>query len=601
MSSFEIVPYAAVFLLVCAWTYRFLFNHEIIRNYTNKLQTSKAQINSKIQDANAKYACHLLHVNVEDELETLPVLTPARKSYSELHQKHIHRVVGALFSVVIALSVELVILLMVQMTGGLGLDLRLFKLSIRVLVVLVTMVQPLLIVSLYVNQDLLPTFNSRSPGSLARTTVTAALCVGWFFVLNRFGSLASDLADNVDKSYLERKTNEIVITGISITAILSGMGCTLTPFRQFWGGGYIRKSTNGMRDSQINDLIQSYNNTKMLLQKRDRELTSNQAYGGGTVYNQPPQDTVRLLRGSSKQLLHKVQSFASLSNFNPQNAEEEELKREVESLRLLKELIYSDLTKGLDKFLTEKQSAPGSSMSFERLLHIFNLVFSIYCIYRIVNVLLIRLPYHYFWSTEELHDATKDIIDTKEVSTEALNKNTKDALAITIAKLIQSVFGYEAMSETQLINQVSFIISGSLFVCSFQNVLVTFKSFGRILPGNTTSVSLSVKSWLKNLVISEFFAIYVIATALLIRSNLPPEIANLMLKIVSLTGSSSTVTSAVTEMNFIDALFDKVFGLTCVVTFLVISLKSFIESDNVYDDDYDEESMIEAGPMFKLS
>lgn len=603
-ATFEAVPYGIVLLLLCAWTYRFLFNHEIIRNYANRLHTSKAQINIIIdKDANAKFGCNLLHVNVEDELEDRkePAVSMS-KSYSEIHQKHIHRVVGGLFSAVIALSVQLIILLMIQLTGSFDLDLSLFKFSIRTLVVLVTMIQPLLIVSLYVNQDLLPAFASRSPGSLLRTFATVALCVGWYVLLNRFGLLAKSLSEDGQKSFLERKTNEIALTGITITAILSGVGCTLTPFRQFWTEGYKKGSNLGkISETQMNDLIQSYNNTKMLLFKRQRELNSLLVSNGGTVYNQPKSESVRLLRGSGKHLLNKVQSFANLSAFNSPDVEEEELKREIDSLKLLKELIYGDLTKALDRFLREKLRAP-SNGHLDRVLHVFNVAFSVYCLYRIVNVVLIRLPYHFFWSQKDFQDAAMNITDDREKSSETLNKNTKDALAITIAKLIQSVSGYLPMSETQLINQVSFILSGSLFVCSFQNVLVTFKSLGRILPGNTTSVSLSVKSWLKNLVVSELLAIYVIATALLIRSNLPPEISNLMLKILSLRGTNSATASATdTEMEFIDELFDKVFGVTCVITLLVVALKVFIESDNVHDDGYDEENMIENGSMFKMS
>lgn len=231
---------------------------------------------------------------------------------------------------------------------------------------------------------------------------------------------------------------------------------------------------------------------------------------------------------------------------------------------------------------------------------VFNIAFSFYCVYRVLNVLLVRLPYHYFWNSENIHDSMRNVIDDKD-SSELLNKNTKDALAITVAKILQSV-GYLPMSETQLINQVSFILSGSLFVCSLQNVLVTFKSVVGLLPAPTTSVSSSVKMWLKNLLVSELLAIYVIATALLIRSNLPAETANLLLRILSLsTATSASTTGMQREVEFIDTWFDKVFGFTCIGTAIVVALKLFIESGNVYDDGYDEEMFIEDGAMFKTS
>lgn len=604
-TTFKLVPLAAIFVLLCAWSYKFLFNHEIIRNYTNRRHVPKAEINQLIgNEANKRYGCTLLHLNVDDELdeEKLVLSTPARKSYAETHQKNIHRVVGAIFSVVSALSIELVGVFMVQLAGVFDIDIPFFQVGIRTLVVLVTMVQPVLVVSLYVNQDLLPSFTSKLPTTVLRAIVTVVLCLLWYYFLHRIGELANELGDILEKSFLERKTNEVVLTGITITAILSGVGCALTPLRQFWTERPQKNApaSNLAKETQLNDLIQSYNTTKMLMEKRQRELDALLVANGGTVYNSPEPEKVRLLKGSGKQFLHKVQSFASMSSFGG-NAEEEEIKREIVSLKLLKELIYSDLTRDLQKFLRNKQAGPVANAGVEKLVRMFNVAFSLYCIYRFLNVLFLRLPYQYFWSEEDLHNAATNVIDEKTTSDAALNKNTKDALAITIAKIIQSVFGYLPMSEMQLINQVSFILSGSLFVCSFQNVLTTFKSLGRFLPTTTTNVSSSVKSWLKNLVVSEFLAIYVIATALLIRTNLPEETAKLMLRILSLSTSlSSSVNGMQSEVEFIDRWFDKVFALTCVITIIVVLLKFFIESDNIYDDGYDEEMLIEDSANLKM-
>lgn len=593
---FELISLGSILLLLCGWSYRFFFNHEIIRNYTNRRYVPKSQINDLIgKEANEKYGCTLLHVNVDDESdeEKLPTLT--MKLYAELHRKHINWVVGAIFSVATALSIELVGVFMAQLVGLFEPDIQFLRVGICTLVVLVSMVQPLLVVSLYVNQDLLPTISDRSPTSLIRTISTIVLCGSWFYFLHKIGELANSLGAISEKSFIERKTNEVVLTGITITAILSGVGCALTPVRRFWTerGSQQRKAAANTKakETQLNDLIQSYNTTKMLIVKRQSELDALLLASGGTVYNDPGPDSVRLLKGSGKQLLNKVQSFAALSSFGG-DPEEEELKREIESLKELKSLIYSDLTRELQRFLYSKRATPMSNKALEKLLTAFQVVFALYCIYRIFNVIFLRLPYQYFWSSENTDNANS--IGDTDASNEALNKNTKDALAITIAKIIQSVFGYLPMSEVQLINQVSFILSGSLFVCSFQNVLITFKSLGRFLPTTTTTVSSSVKGWIKNLVVSEFLAIYIIATALLIRTNLPEETAKLMLRILSLSTSlSSSVNGMQIEVEFIDRWFDKVFGLTCVVTIIVTLLKSFIESDNVYDDGYDEEMFIE--------
>lgn len=592
----ELIPLLLVFVLLCGWAYRFVFNHEIIRNYNSRGQIPKSQINTLIgKEANERFGCTLLHLDVEDEVEEDRGAEQYRnrKSYAEVHQKHIHRVVGVLFSVVTALSIELIGVFMAQLAEVFDINLQFFHFGLETLVVLVSMVQPVFVVSLYVNQDLLPTLTPKSPGNILRSVSTVVLCVFWYYFLHRIGELANAVGDISEKLFIERKTNEVVLTGITITAILSGVGCALTPVREFWTERLKGRPNTKAKETQLNDLIQSYNTTKMLIGKRQNELDALLVASGGTVYNSEP-EKVRLLRGSGKNLLHKVQSFASLSSFG--NAEEEELKKELNSLRLLKDSIYADLTRDLLKFLHSKKLAP-SNLKFDGVSKVIRVAFSLYCIYRIVNVLLLRLPYQILWSSEDLHNEKTNIIDDKEISGETINKHTKDALAITVAKILQSV-GYFPYSEIQLINQVSFILSGLLFLCSFQNVLVTFKSVGRFLPTTTTAVSNNVKSWLKNLVVSEFLAIYVIATALLIRTNLPEETAKLVLEILSLSTSlSSSVDGMQNEVEFIDKWFDKVFGLTCIVTFIVIALKYFIESDNVYEEGYDEEMFIEGSNL----
>ncbi|GEQ69645.1 hypothetical protein JCM33374_g3318 [Metschnikowia sp. JCM 33374] len=640
---FEAVSLVAFFGAFSSWSFRYVFNHEIIRNYSHRTHYAKAQINTILEhDLNAKYGCRFLRLEIDDDeseedekshfsaqnpqgLSTFGAPSPSQhlphrgvyegvahdhinaSDLARADKTHLHYVVGVLFSIVVTLSCELVLILMIQLFASVDLNLAVFRLVISALVVLVTLVQPPLIILLYVNQGVSPSFNLKSPKSVFKLAVTGFFCAGWFLVLSKFGTIAHGLAPaDSHKSFLEEKTNEIILAGITITALLSGVGCTSTPIRSFWVDGIssfkpAAKSTNRMEEVHLNELIQSYNSTKMLCKKRRTELNSLLVATGGKIYNAPENDTLRSIKGSGRHLLNRVQSFTSLSNLTGSPTEEDELRREISSLNELSDSIYSDLSKKLDQFLCTKKESPKSSVRFARLVTICQLLFSLYCIYRIFNVLFLRLPYHFFWSSTDLHRES-NIIDDKD-SSETLNKNTKDALAITIAKVIQGVFGYLPISETQLINQVSFILSGSLFACSFQNVLVTFKSLGRFLPANRATVNVNVKSWVKHLIVSEFMAIYVIATALLIRSNLPPDTAASMSRILSLSTTSGPTSTAQihTEVEFIDTWFDKVFAASCVVTFVVIFIKLFIEHDSIYDGGYDEEMIIEDNSGLKLS
>ncbi|OBA24025.1 hypothetical protein METBIDRAFT_65558 [Metschnikowia bicuspidata var. bicuspidata NRRL YB-4993] len=598
---FEALSLVVVFAVFSLWSFKYVFNHDIIRNYAPRTHHAKAQINDMLQHAaGAKYGHRLLRLDVDDELED-----EALRPFSA-HGRHdtVHYVVGVLFSGVVTLSCELVLLLMIELFGAVALNLAVLRYVIAALVVLVTMVQPPLVILLYVNQRLTPQISLRSPSAILKMVATAALCGVWFAVLSRFGSIAQALGPAAERSFLEEKTNEVVLAGISITALLSGVGCMLTPIRSFWVDGVVLPKialNTGASETQLNELIQSYNSTQMLKKKRQAELDALLASAAGTDYSMPVNDSLRLLKGSGRRLLSRVQSFTSLSSLTGTATEEEELAREIESLQSLQDLVYADICKKVDAVLRDRGSSVKAGVRLNRLVALGNAMFSVYCVYRIVNVLFLRLPYHYFWSLADLHRET-NIIDDGDLS-ETLNKNTKDALAITIAKLIQRLFSYLPLSETQLVNQVSFILSGSLFVCSFQNVVITFRSLGRFLPTNTTTVDVHVKTLVKHLIVSEFLAIYVIATALLIRSNLPPETATLMLKILSLSPTSGPTSPAqmLREVEFIDMWFDKVFGVSCLGTLFFLAMKLFIESDSIYEAGYDEEMMIEENSALKIS
>lgn len=589
-----LLPLLAAFIAIYVWAYKFVFNHEIIRNYSHSKMLSALEINNLITECNRKHGLYLVGVDHEASDEKSLFEESFNTTQNSVLTTATDRAVGIVFASGIALSIELILFMLAQLTGTLAVNMSLVPLIIKVLVVVVALVQPFLVISLYVNQALLPKPLFAAPLSIARTTATIVLWLLWFVVLDRFGLIAAPLGESRDKSFLEEKTNDIVLAGITITALLSGIGCALTPLHSFWLS-HAKTDKNGSEKGDfrsLNELIQSYNATQMLEGKRQRELDALRKQSLASVHNAPQRSGLQLVRQSSAQLFHKVQSFTSLSNFGMLESEEDELEREVASLINLKRQVYSELSQKLQTISKVRSVQNGTRVSYRKLLRAFDYVFSVYCIYRMVNVLLFRMAYL------SLVGVDRSAIRTTGNDAE----HTLDALAITIAKLIQSVFGYFPLSEAQLVNQISFLLSGSLFACSFQNVMITFKTLGRFLPSNTTLTNENIRGWLKNLIVSQLLAIYVVATALLIRSNLPLEAAQQMLKVLSLSSSRSSTTKEgmLAEVYFVDAWFDKVFGFTSVATLVVIVLKQYIERDGGFGDDFDEEMMIEEQSRAKV-
>lgn len=598
------IPFIILLVFLTIWIYAFVYNHNIIQT-SGRLHILPSQINEYIQaHLIHKYNLRIIDVKVsEDDFDGGKV-----KHNSISHEtSRKNDIIGIIFSITIALGTLLIVLMMCELADFYNVKVRivLFKFVIDTLVFILTLFQPCMIISLCICQDLVPYRNQQ----YTRLVISLALLVGWLYLLHKAGEISpnfsvSETSGQSSKSLIEKKINEVAIGGITALAVLSGIGSASTPYKLFFQGkANILKldtfnnfhASKEISEAEINDLIQSFNNTCLLLLKRKNELSKIHLSTGGTIYNQPNHSTDNvLLHGGLKKnkfggIMHKVQSFASLSNLSlsTENLEEHEVSMEIDGLLSLKSRIYDDIVNMISDYLLQQQQSVSRQERFHKLMKYANYAFAMYCIYRIVNVLFVRMPYLVFYAANDVSDQHTNVIVVSDDPQDIQTSNTKDALAITLAKLILSLTSLP-IAETQLVNQISFILSGSLFICSFSNVLITFKSFSKLMP--TTSGF--VKNSLKHLVISEALGVYIIATALLIRTNLPTTLSHQISKILSLSGSGSTnPTISIKEVEFIDAWFDKVFAISCLATIVLLIAKRYFDSDE--PSDYDEELILE--------
>ncbi|KAG7664428.1 uncharacterized protein J8A68_002031 [[Candida] subhashii] len=618
MSVFSILSYLTTISSVFIWTYTFVYNKNIIPKYSNSLHVPKARINEYLENSiRKKYGLNLMQVNVEENSEyDYNSDKPSNGNSSRTRLDIVkHSFVGILFSLTISLSIGLITLMMCELADyfDVGARLMMFKFTIDSLMFLLVFLLPIGIINLFVSQDIFP----RSLKS-KRMVLVGLIFVGWLYILHKSGDLTQTFTPRTSQStniktrnMIERKINEVSIVGITVLAILSGIGCTSTPYRVFSLSNYMgrlilgkskelfneSKQKKEIGEGDINSAIQYFNNTSSLLTKRKLELNRLLTEKSGSIYNLSNGNSSRDNILSPKKnkhlgsLFHKVQSFANLSMLNG-NSEEDELKKEIDSFIALRNSLYDDLIRIIARYRKQQASKTEGTTLIVKTLYWGNILFGIYCIYRIINVFAIKLPWMYLYG----NDLPENIADDSETPT------SKDALAITLAKVILSIFSNLPVSKAQLVNQLSFVLSGSLFICSFSNVLFTFKSFSRLIP--TSHASEAIKSWLKHVVIAELVGIYVISTALLIRTNLPANLSNQISKILSLSGSAiSNPNVSIREVMFIDNWFDKIFALSCVVTLIVIVIKRVVDEDEINpysQDEYDEESFIE-GTEYKLA
>lgn len=640
MSFVSIVIYNCFLGGTSAWIYHLVYNKDLIQKYSQHGSNIPQNSINEYLDRNLRHIYHLniLDVNtIEDDMELEELKHGQQRApnhqllngfYTKAaikpdtplneNQRLRQMITGILFSFTIALSLGLVFVLMCELGDFLSVESRLslFKLTIDTLMLLLVCVLPLACINLVISKDLVLK-------DLKFTTVAVSICsyAVWFVILHKCGDLTQDFnpkkfsqEEQYTRNLMERKINEVSIVGITILAILSGAGSASTPYRVI-SMDSLKKLTNykGANSStlqtssnssegierDINLAIRNYNNTTLLLSKREQELAKLQATVGGTIYNLPNQNTssdnVLISKGNTGgkklgSIIHKVQSFANLSLQG--QSEETQLQQEIASLKSLKKGLYNDLTNLVQKSLVKLENLSSSGISTQKILFSANVVLATYCVYRIFNVFLIKLPLLYLNSKNN----DEQVADSQIIEVAQEAPSAKDALAITIAKVIVSMFRDLPISETQLVNQLSFILSGSLFCCSFSNVVTTFKSFSRIFQSNLREFEIA-KTWLKHLVVAELFGVYVLATALLIRTNLPETLSNQVSTMLSLSGSAAT--NSLKEVMFVDTWFDKVFAVSCLITMVVIFIRKYVDDDDLLASDgfYDEESTLESNEL----
>lgn len=408
-----------------------------------------------------------------------------------------------------------------------------------------------MISSLIFNNSLVPLKNSNF-----QKFATIVAYLGWFFLLQKIGSLANDfVADPMERSMIDIKINQVSLTGITINSILSGIGSCTVIYNAVL---VLYTKTPQISEFEIASSIGGYNNVVALLDKRKREL-EDCSITPGRVYT--PDIVVDSSKNRLGGLLHKVQSFASLNNMG---GDEAELKTEIKNLEKMKGDTYNNLTRQITLFEATRRPKHIKVKAMS----VFNYGFAAYCIYRLVTIILFRIPHYLLSSNNEPDD------------------EPRDALASTISRIILMITGASMVTVDQLDSVISFILSGSLFLLTFSNVLATLKSFGRFFP-IIINLPVKVKGWLLNLVICQLLGIYVISTCLLIRTNLPSNLSLQISKILSLSGSIESNAKLTREIVFIDYLFDLIFLLSNIITLALMYLKS------LDTDVYDEEDMLE--------
>nr|OQO30656.1 hypothetical protein B0A51_01542 [Rachicladosporium sp. CCFEE 5018] len=454
-------------------------------------------------------------------------------------------VASLVFSTSIGLSAVLVELLLCEISGTLhpaarSLALRITLSSLLVLSILVT---PALELHGLVKTLLgtpVDSTSTRKTRARFRVLVEAALFTAWlavFWYIPQTSILKSSL-HNTDSDlphehpFTEACLERIGIIGISLMASLAGFAAVSSLWQNF--GVRHRKVTENdvaRKEAGLNATEEMLNAKQSRLRALQRKLSE---------------------AGSSKDTRGFMSRIAGSVRGSTDHQEQKALQMEISGLETMRYTLSSTVSTMRTRF-TEQQRSKTSSGKF---LNLFNTGFALYCAYRICATSISSL--RRWW---------------QPTSTFATSDPINNVLALLTTHWDSN------LDRAAWSRQISFLLSGIMLMASFNAVLQTFRLFARFAPGLLQHAQTSLP-----LIISQVAGTYVISSALLLRSNLPPEV-------------SSVITEALgapLEGRFVEAWFESWFLVAVGLTATGILIGRKVGSG---DEDWDDLEGVEMGKM----
>lgn len=368
--------------------------------------------------------------------------------------------------------------------------------------------------------------------SVVSVVATTALCMcSWLFLFYKIGAQLPLHGDervlnlfNSDwsifsRSLLQEVSGRVAFIGVSAIALLSGFGAVSSPYNAFFAKNkYVSAALINRTEAAIDHV------STLLAEKT-------------------PQVAITTSQSSTSIVSRFMDSMR-----NGKNEEE----TEIEMLGKVKK----DLEKELSDLQETSRRNQLAQTSWGKLWNLANLVFSVYCVYRLFNVIIINNPYF----------RRANLASFLNFYSSAEHVPETDALAITLAHVFS--FIYPKTDIGSLTRQVSFFLTFFLLLGSFSAAYRTINTFKKAFPW--------LPSHLANphvfiLFLVQILGTYVIASAVMIRSNLPNEMSSAI----------STALGAPLDVGFVETWFDSLFLLVCILTAAALI---FVRAERDLDD-----------------
>ncbi|KAF3934893.1 hypothetical protein ABW19_dt0204929 [Dactylella cylindrospora] len=315
------------------------------------------------------------------------------------------------------------------------------------------------------------------------------------------------------------------VIGVSLMALLSGFGCISAPWHSFTRKqkpvteADLRRAQGGL--DATNDMLE---NKRLKLAQIERKVNAKQASDGFMT------KMMSSLRGSDD------------------GREASALKTEITGLIAMQ----TSLTNDVNTISSRLKEQSRAHTPVGRINAIAQFAFSIYCLYRISSTLLLRFS---TWTTSNANTFSQ--------------KDPINNILAVIVKHYDPDLNREAWSRN-----IGFAFSGVIIFGSVNSVLTTFSMVTKAAPSVWGHTGLA-------LAVSQVTAIYVLSSAVLLRSSLPKDMGSVL----------ETALGVMLDVPWVDGWFDTVFLTGSLITLMcLVVVRKFRDVD-----DFGEDDMLERG------
>ncbi|KAK7934983.1 hypothetical protein PG985_000478 [Apiospora marii] len=389
-------------------------------------------------------------------------------------------------------------------------------------------------------------FQRTAKGRIPRTAWVLQFAVFglWLFAFWSLGHLVPIDGKNIHASVKMAKSKaqstgglaracleRIGVIGISLMALLSGFASVSSPWHTF-GSPASRRPVTESDISRKQAGLDATN--EMLLTKRHRLQT---------LQRKVAETSAKEKGGLVTKVLGSIRGGGDAGEIRG-------LKLEITGL----EAMEANLSNSLSNLKSRQANSARAATPLGKLFVIPTYIFSLYCVYRILATTLMSL--------RRLYSPSASFS-----SSDPINR-----LLGLLAKHWDP-----KLDQTAWARQISFLLSGVILAASANAVLQTFHIFAKWAPGLLYQAQANLA-----LLIGQISAIYVISSALLLRSNLPKEVGSAV---------GDALESAL-EPGFVDRWFEGWFLLASIITAVGIYVGRKIGE---MGEDWDDVEMAEIG------